>query len=69
MAIYGYTKIILPLVFIASTFSGWAQNYNVTQQRTVEHLFIKSLDSSSNFHSGIKPFANKEANQVVSVDS
>lgn len=69
VAIYGYTKIILPLVFIASTFSGWAQNYNVTQQRTVEHLFIKSLDTSSNFHSGIKPFANKEVNQVVSIDT
>lgn len=46
-----------------------AQNFNVNNHRTFEQIYISSIDTSSNFHSGIKPFALNEVNQIISVDS
>lgn len=46
-----------------------AQNFNVTNHRTFEQLYISNLDTSTNFHSEIKPFSANEVNKVISIDS
>ncbi|MBI2280639.1 MAG: hypothetical protein HYU68_08120 [Bacteroidetes bacterium] len=46
-----------------------AQNFNVTNHRTFEQLYIFSLDTSSNFHAGIKPYALNEVNRVFFIDT
>lgn len=46
-----------------------AQNFNVTNHRTFEQLYICNLDTSTNFHSEIKPFSANEVNKVISIDS
>jgi hypothetical protein len=48
---------------------GWSQNFNVTNHRTIEQLYVSSLDTSSNFHGSIKPFATNEVNRVFSLDT
>lgn len=48
---------------------GVAQNFNLTNHRTFEQLYISSLDTSTDFHSGIKPFSTKEVNTVFSTDT
>lgn len=46
-----------------------AQNFNVTNHRTFEQLYISNLDTSTSFHSGIKPFSSNEVNNIIFIDS
>lgn len=45
------------------------QNFNVTNHKTFENLFIKQIDTNINSHTAIKPYSFKETNSFVHYDS
>ena len=51
------------------TFTSVGQNFNVTNHKTFENLFIQQIDTSANTHTAIKPFSLNETNKVVGYDS
>lgn len=46
-----------------------SQNYNITNERTFEHLFLQQLETNDNFHSGLKPYSKTEVNSIINYDS
>ena len=63
-------RLTILFSLIIFLFSGiYAQNYNLTAERTFEHLFLQHLEEATNFHTGIKPYAKTEVNKIVDYDS
>ncbi len=55
-------KKIITISFLFFTLLSYskAQNFNITNERTFSALFNQYVDTSENFHTGIKPFSKKE---------
>ena len=62
------TLIILLLITCSSSFL-IAQNFNLTNERSFELLYINKLDTAANFHTAIKPFNKTETDKVFNYDS
>jgi hypothetical protein len=61
--------ILFTFALIFSVSNLVAQNYNVTNNRTFELLFINQLDTAENFHPSIQPYSTNELNKIISYDS
>lgn len=48
---------------------GYNQNYSIPINRSIESFFIQQLDTSSQFHSGIKPFFKEEVHKIINTDT
>lgn len=46
-----------------------SQNFNLTNERSFELLYINKLDTAVNFHSSIKPFNKTETDRIFDYDS
>lgn len=46
-----------------------SQNFNISNERTFNYLFIQQLDTAISFHSGMKPFFKNEVDKVVNYDT
>ena len=61
--------ITILIILICTIFSLKGQNFNLTNERTFELLYINKLDTAANFHSAIKPFNRAETEVIFNYDS
>lgn len=45
------------------------QNFNITNHKTFENLYLQPIDTDPNSHPSIKPYSLKETNDIVKYDS
>lgn len=45
------------------------QNFNITNHKTFENLYLQPIDTDPNSHPSIKPYSLKETNSIVKYDS
>jgi len=63
------TLIAILILLNCSIFSLKSQNFNLTNERSFELLYINKLDTANNFHSAIKPFNRAETETIFNYDS
>lgn len=61
--------IAILIVLNCTIFSLKGQNFNLTNERSFELLYINKLDTASNFHTSIKPFNRTETEAIFNYDS
>lgn len=62
-------RIAIFIMFIGMIFEVKSQNYNLTNERSFELLYVNKLDTAENFHTSIKPFNRAETDAVFNYDS
>jgi hypothetical protein len=58
---------IVSLLLITVESALHAQNFNISNERTFSNLFNKHIDTTTNFHTSIRPFSQKEVPEFETI--